>query len=210
MPKFLRHKRLVVRLLLVAAAEMIAGGVVLAGERIVFKSGHTIVAKAKRVEGDFLYLLLDDGSEIGFPLSLVAETKTGVKSTRRYTTRGWGGRGPSGNQTTAFQRSAAGRRRGLSLSGRLGPSSKGLGGMNMVGFSMGGFARKNQRPGGGPPMVDLMDPSVRDGSAGLNPPLSNGVRPARGSSAAHKYSKGQKPQAPPIAPKLRPRSEKNK
>ncbi len=50
-----------------------------AAQRIHFKNGHVLVVESAREEGDIVYLRLVDGSEVGFPASLIAEVEKGPR-----------------------------------------------------------------------------------------------------------------------------------
>lgn len=160
--------------LLVAAGVLVMAGVCTANERIRFKNGRTIVAVSSRVDGDFIYLRMQDGSEVGFPQSLVAETEQGSYRRTAHVNPGFGGRGPSARQTMAYRRNmvAAGKMP-TSLSS---VARKVRGGeLNSVGFSYRGSgwgtsndASRRPRP------LNILNPADR---------LGNGATAAPGSSA---------------------------
>ena len=90
-----------------------------AGDRVRFKNGHSIVAVKVTVEGDFVYLTMEDGSRVGFPKELVADLEEGVKAprSRARNTSGYGGRGPSMRQLSGYQAQQRQAGEGLRLSG---------------------------------------------------------------------------------------------
>ncbi len=68
-----------------------------AGERIQFKNGHTIEVMSSREEGDMVYVRLRDGSEAGFPKSIIQEVEVNraVPETNIGEGTNWSGRGPA-------------------------------------------------------------------------------------------------------------------
>jgi hypothetical protein len=63
-------------------AMVVLVGPALAGERIEFTNGHTIIVKSSEVVGDKVVLTFEDGSEIGFPKAMVKGVDDGVRTPR--------------------------------------------------------------------------------------------------------------------------------
>lgn len=81
----------------VGVALAVVPSVVQAGERIQFKNGHTIEVMSSREEGEMVYVRLRDGSEAGFPKSIIQEVETNRAVSEINIGEGtnWSGRGPA-------------------------------------------------------------------------------------------------------------------
>jgi hypothetical protein len=107
-------------LLLAGVVLVLCTGLALAGERIEFKNGHTMVVKSSRVEGDVVYLELPDGSEIGFPKVLIKDVEEGHRRLPPRERTEHAGRGPGLQDLPGYQRAArAAGRQDLVREGRL-------------------------------------------------------------------------------------------
>jgi hypothetical protein len=153
-----RFPRLRSGLLLAAAAgfalSLLAVAPADAAERIRFKNGHTITAVKVKIEGDFIYLTMKDGSRVGFPKELVAELEEGVKAPveRLTNVSGYGGRGPSMRELNGYQKNMR-QSKGLHLSGNTALRDPSHRGPHTYGFSYkgsgadGGVQRQRQQNG---------------------------------------------------------------
>jgi hypothetical protein len=73
-----------------------------AGEMVKFKNGHQMVVRKSAIEGDTIYLTLEDGSVLGFPKDLVSiEGGARVERYAPPATPNRVSRGPSGSQLQA-------------------------------------------------------------------------------------------------------------
>ncbi|MDQ7005923.1 MAG: hypothetical protein Q9Q40_01680 [Acidobacteriota bacterium] len=196
----------------VMAALVLAGAVSLpwaaATERIRFKNGHTIVVLSSRVEGDFIYLTLEDGSEVGFPKALVAVQEEGEFQRYARPTNGFGGRGPSARETMAYRRSQV--RAGHLSAGLSGVARKVKGReLNSVGFSFRGSGwGANEDASARPQPLSVLAPEARRtvASAGGGTPSGGaGTLPAVGTRRTRSPVK-----EPGIVPRLAPRLPRGK
>ncbi|MBP7149757.1 MAG: hypothetical protein KBD01_19700 [Acidobacteria bacterium] len=67
----MRSRTLLLVLLVLVVLAVAASGPASAAERIRFKNGHVLVVERSRLDGDMIYLTLQDKSEVGFPKALV-------------------------------------------------------------------------------------------------------------------------------------------
>ncbi len=190
------------RLVLFAVVALLCVGLAAANERIVFKNGHTIVAKFSRVEGEFIFLTLDDGSEVGFPKSLVKSTESGAQIRRYAPAHGWSGRGPSATETEAYRRHMLGMGKRATMVGGVAAHRARGERLNTVGFTVaGGFAEagrgKDRSPG-----IDLTDPSLR-ASGGSSAPLQNSPAATPRGATRHLPPAPPPVMRPPIVPRIR-------
>ena len=92
----------------------------LAGERIKFRNGHSLIVEKSRVEGEILYLTLPEGGEIGVPKALVAEIEHGHRAvSRRGSTPGASPRSVPFTELGGVQRMAREREGGAPLTMRV-------------------------------------------------------------------------------------------
>lgn len=177
-----------------------------ATERIRFKNGHSIVVVSSRIEGEFIFLTLEDGSEVGFPKSLVEIQEKGDFQRYSRPANGFGGRGPSARETMAYRRNQVSRGRlseGLSGVAR---SVKGRE-LNSVGFSFRGSGwGASQDVSDRPRPLNILNPADRlGGGAAVGTKASGGAGtlPAAGSRRTRAAATGPEPNITPrVAPRL--------
>ncbi len=146
---------------LLASVVALAAPAVEAAQRVHFKNGHVLVVDKAREEGDTVYLKLRDGSEVGFPKSLIAEieTKSGVRAPVRRSHNpnsvrgpGLGDLAPAPGSTTASRKTGE---RTIKDSGFDREKNPNYAGPVMMGYGRYGSSLRNRGKGPGTEQMSL-------------------------------------------------------
>ncbi|MDH3284963.1 MAG: hypothetical protein OEQ13_09495 [Acidobacteriota bacterium] len=165
----------------VAVVTLLAFATAEAGQRIHFKNGHVLVVEDAREEGDTVFLRLIDGSEVGFPKSLIAEVEKGpgIRSPRKSASknsRSFRGKDVRAGRLANQQLQENVRKFGSESPGTV--RDEGRSGSETVGYSKFGASTRNRKAG-------IRGPNIRD------------VRKARRSGFNQGAGGQAKPGAPP-------------
>jgi hypothetical protein len=144
------------------AVALLAIGTTSAAERVHFKNGHTITAMKVSIEGDMVFLTMQDGSRVGFPKELVKDLEQNAKPARlRSANRsGHGGRGPSLTDLNGYQRQLGKADKNMRLAGSTRNRDPNHKGPYTYGFSYQGSGYnggERRRPSGSSNGINVFD-----------------------------------------------------